>query len=71
MEKENLSTKEMDQILNKKSGVVGISGLSSDTRDIEAAAPTNHRAQLTLDIIAYRAKNILEPIMLFLEIWME
>ncbi|HCU21342.1 MAG TPA: acetate kinase [Candidatus Atribacteria bacterium] len=57
MEKENLSTKEMDQILNKKSGVVGISGLSSDTRDIEAAAPTNHRAQLTLDIIAYRAKK--------------
>ncbi|MDK2896205.1 MAG: acetate kinase [Candidatus Atribacteria bacterium] len=57
MEKEGLSIEEMDEILNKKSGVLGVSGISSDTRDIEAAAPTNHRAQLTLDLIAYRAKK--------------
>jgi acetate kinase len=57
MEKERLSTKEIDQILNKKSGVLGISGISSDTRDIEDAAPDNHRAQLALDMIAYRAKK--------------
>ena len=57
MDKERLSTKEIDQILNKKSGVLGISGISSDTRDIEDAAPTNHRAQLALDMIAYRAKK--------------
>ncbi len=57
MEKEGLSTKEMDEILNKKSGVLGVSGISSDTRDIEDAAPSNPRAQLTLDLIAYRAKK--------------
>uniref|UniRef100_A0A7V3YFU7 Acetate kinase n=1 Tax=Candidatus Caldatribacterium californiense TaxID=1454726 RepID=A0A7V3YFU7_9BACT len=57
MEKEGLSAKEVEEILNKKSGVLGISGISSDTRDIEDAAPHNHRARLTLDIIAYRAKK--------------
>lgn len=57
MRKENLSAEEMDEILNKKSGVLGVSGISSDTRDIEDAAPFNHRAQLTLDLIAYRAKK--------------
>jgi len=57
MEKEGLSAKEVEEILNKKSGVLGISGISSDTRDVEDAAPHNHRARLTLDIIAYRAKK--------------
>lgn len=57
MEKEGLSAKEVEEILNKKSGVLGISGISSDTRDIEDAAPHNHRARLTLEIIAYRAKK--------------
>lgn len=57
MEREGLSAKEVEEILNKKSGVLGISGISSDTRDIEDAAPHNHRARLTLDIIAYRAKK--------------
>ncbi len=57
MRKENLSAEEMDEILNKKSGVLGVSGISSDTRDIEDAAPFNHRAQLALDLIAYRAKK--------------
>jgi len=57
MRKENLAVDEIDDILNKKSGVLGVSGISSDTRDIEDAAPFNHRAQLTLDLIAYRAKK--------------
>ncbi|HSV31294.1 MAG TPA: acetate kinase [Atribacteraceae bacterium] len=57
MEKERLSPKEMDGILNKQSGVLGVSGVSSDTRDIEDAAPSNHRAKLTLELIAYRAKK--------------
>ena len=43
--------------MNKKSGVLGVSGISSDTRDIEAAAPFNHRAQLALDLMIYRAKK--------------
>lgn len=51
MAKENLSLDEVNSILNKKSGVLGISGVSSDFRDIEDAANNgNERAQLALDI---------------------
>jgi len=50
----NLSPSELDIILNKKSGVLGISGLSSDFRDIEiAAGQGNARAQLALDVFRY------------------
>jgi len=50
MEKEKLTIEEANNILNKKSGVLGISGVSSDFRDIEnAAADGNERAQLALD----------------------
>ncbi len=60
MEKENLTPKQMDEILNKKSGVLGISGVSSDFRDIESASEHgNPRAEAALDIFAYKvAKNI-------------
>ena len=55
MEKENLTPSEMDNILNKKSGVYGISGVSSDFRDIEGARDEgNVRAEAALDIFAYR-----------------
>ena len=55
MEKENLTPGEMDTILNKKSGVLGISGVSSDFRDIEGARDEgNVRAEAALDIFAYR-----------------
>lgn len=51
MDKENLSTDDISNILNKKSGVLGISGVSSDFRDLEkAASEGNDRAQLALDI---------------------
>ena len=47
MEKEHLTPPEMDQILNKKSGLLGISGVSSDDRDVtKAAAEGNERAKL-------------------------
>ncbi|MBP3388608.1 MAG: acetate kinase [Clostridia bacterium] len=50
--------KEMLTILNKKSGVLGISGVSSDFRDIEgAAAEGNERAQLALDKFVYEVKK--------------
>ncbi len=50
--------KEMLNILNKKSGVLGISGVSSDFRDICAAAEAgNHRAQLALDVFYYSVKK--------------
>ena len=53
--KEGLSLDEMNEALNKKSGMLGISGVSSDGRDLEAAAETgNKRAQLALDVFDYR-----------------
>ena len=50
----------MDNILNKKSGVLGISGVSSDFRDIEEASEHgNDRAEAALDVFAYKvAKRI-------------
>ncbi|MCI8342050.1 MAG: acetate kinase [Firmicutes bacterium] len=60
MQKENISPSEMDRILNKESGVLGISGVSSDFRDIEEAeSGGNERASTALDTFAYRvAKTI-------------
>jgi acetate kinase len=57
MEKENLSIEQINDILNKKSGIYGISGISSDFRDVETAAfEGNERAQLALDIFRNRVK---------------
>jgi acetate kinase len=57
-DKEGLNASEVTSILNKKSGVLGISGVSSDFRDIEAAAEKgNERAQLALDIFALKVKS--------------
>lgn len=54
----NMSADEANTVLNKKSGVLGISGVSSDFRDIEgAAAEGNNRAKLALDIFNYRVKQ--------------
>ena len=60
MEKEGLTPQEMDTILNKKSGVLGISGVSSDFRDIEEASEHgNDRAEMALEVFAYKvAKRI-------------
>ena len=58
MDKENLSTEEMSNVMNKKSGVLGISGVSSDFRDLEEAAEKgNDRAQLALDIFENRVRK--------------
>ncbi|NOX86016.1 MAG: acetate kinase [Chlorobi bacterium] len=57
-EKEDIGTKYTNSLLNKFSGVLGISGVSSDMRDVEQAAENgNHRAQLALEMFAYRAKK--------------
>lgn len=54
-EVENLSTQEIYDILNKKSGVLGLSGISSDMREIEnGAIEGDPVARLTLDIYEYR-----------------
>jgi acetate kinase len=54
----NLSANEVNDILNKKSGVFGISGVSSDFRDIEdAAAAGNERADLSLKVFYYKVRK--------------
>lgn len=58
MDNHHLSTKEMDTLMNKKSGVLGISGVSSDFRDLgQAAAEGNERAQLALDMFHYQVRK--------------
>lgn len=54
MKKENLTPDEMSDIMNKKSGALGVSGISSDFRDLEdAATEGDEKAQLALDMFAY------------------
>lgn len=58
MNEKGYSADEMNQILNKKSGVLGVSGLSSDFRDLEEAAEKgNERAQLALDMFITRVRR--------------
>ncbi|PKQ62077.1 acetate kinase [Labilibaculum filiforme] len=57
-EKKNLSIEETNKLINKQSGLAGVSGLSSDMRDLENAAKDgNKRAQLALDMFTYRVKK--------------
>ncbi len=59
MNKYGYDIKEMVNILNKKSGVLGISGVSSDFRDLENAAKEgNHRAELALESFQYGVKKL-------------
>jgi len=58
MKKEHLTEDEVDELLNKKSGVYGISGLSSDFRDLEQAIEEGHkRAKLAWDMFVYSVKR--------------
>ena len=58
MNKHGYNIDQMLDVLNKKSGVLGISGVSSDFRDLEDAAPKgNQRAQLALDVFHYSVKK--------------
>lgn len=60
MEKENLGFKEIDKLMNKQSGVLGITNLCSDFRDLEKAAyQYNESAQLALDIFCYNVKKFI------------
>jgi len=55
-----LTVDELDEILHKRSGLLGVSGLSSDFRRVEAAARVGHeRARLALDIYAYRVRTMI------------
>jgi len=58
MKKENMTPDQMDNYLNKKSGVLGISGVSSDFRDIEEASIAgNERAGLALEVFTYKVRK--------------
>ncbi len=60
MENEGLSAKDVDAVMNKKSGVFGVSGISSDFRDLSAAAAEgNERAKLALDMFYYSVKKLI------------
>jgi len=58
MKKRHLSPEAMGDLLNKKSGLLGVSGLSNDMRDLlEAAASDNERAKLAIEMFLYRIKK--------------
>jgi len=58
MKKENLSIDEMMTVLNKKSGLLGISGITGDIRDLKGLiAEGNEKAALAVDMFAYRVRK--------------
>lgn len=59
-EKLHLTPSEVDSLLNTESGLLGVSGVSSDMRDVKAAAKAgNQRAQAAIEILCYRVKKYL------------
>ena len=68
MDNHNLSTKDMDKLMNKQSGVLGISGVSSDFRDLgKAAGEGNERAQLALDMFHYQVRKLIGALAVAME----
>lgn len=60
MNKEGFTPDEMNEFMNKKCGFLGVSGVSSDCRDIEAAiAEGNERAKLALHMLGYQIKKFI------------
>ncbi|MDR0825602.1 MAG: acetate kinase [Prevotella sp.] len=58
MEKENIGTQAISTLVNKHSGLLGVSGVSSDMRELRAAIDAgNQRAQLAFDIFVHRIKK--------------
>lgn len=58
IEEAGFSAEEIENMLNRKSGLLGISGISNDVRDLEMEASSgNRRAKLALEVFAYRAKK--------------
>ncbi|NLX78012.1 MAG: acetate kinase [Clostridiaceae bacterium] len=58
IEHDKYDSEMLNELLNKKSGVLGISGISSDFRDLDEAADNgNERAELALEIFAYQVKK--------------
>ena len=60
MKKEGLTPEETEKLLNSKSGLIGVSGISSDCRDVlEAQDAGNKRAALAMDILVHYIKKII------------
>ena len=60
IEQTGMSAAEVNDIMNKKSGLLGVSGVSNDARDVwAAAAEGNERAQLAMDLLVHNAKKII------------
>ncbi len=60
MNKEGFTPDQMADLMNKKSGFLGLSGVSSDCRDVKnAAAEGNERAKLTIEILVYQIKKFI------------
>ncbi len=58
MDKKNMTPAEADNYMNKKCGFLGVSGISSDSRDVEKAMKEgNERAKLTYDMLCYQIKK--------------
>jgi propionate kinase len=56
-EKENLSVDELNEMMNNRSGFLGVSGLSHDCRDLQEASQTNPQAKLALAIFIQRVRD--------------
>lgn len=65
--KENRSAAEIENALNKRSGLLGVSGLSHDMRELTAAYEANPRARLAVDAFCYRASKYLGAYLAVLE----
>jgi acetate kinase len=59
VQEEKVDATEVEHWLNKRSGLLGISGLSSDMRELMAAYDTNPRARLAVEVLCYRARKYL------------
>ena len=60
MKQTGMTPDEIDDAMNKKSGLLGLSGVSSDAREIwDAVAAGNERAKLSMDVLTYRIKKII------------
>ncbi|MFA4991957.1 MAG: acetate kinase, partial [Candidatus Omnitrophota bacterium] len=57
MEKENMDVHKVIELLNKQSGLLGVSGISNDMREIVKRKDSDKRARLALDMYAYRIKK--------------
>lgn len=64
---ETFGLNEIEELLNKRSGLLGISGLSSDMRELTAAYEANSRARLAVDLFCHRARKYLGAYIAVLE----